>query len=143
LPPGARKLNRSSAAIEFLVRLDPDRPAPFTTEELDPAPGRLLDRTEVPWRVTRKRREKEVDLRPAIDDLAWLSTDDVPDRPGFGRAGGRVLRVRILQDVPQAHARPEEVVAAALGRDPGIQAIDVARVGLLRREGGRLVGIFE
>jgi radical SAM-linked protein len=54
----AKRLNRQIAVIEWIARLrGPEG------DHAD-APARLLARESIPWTVTRRRRPKEVDLRP-------------------------------------------------------------------------------
>jgi radical SAM family uncharacterized protein/radical SAM-linked protein len=145
LGPGARKLNRDLAAIEFLVRVDAEQIAALGLgdTDLDDAPAALLARDEIPWTVTRRRQPKEVDLRPAIDDVRWVLADEVPARLDFHREGARHLRVRIRLDAPDIHARPEEVASAMLGEDPGFQAIQLARTALLRAADAGWSGVHE
>ncbi len=137
LPQGARKLSRELAAAEYVVRVDADQIAKADTAAgpLDDAPARFLARTEAPWRVTRKRREKTVDLRPEVDAVGWIPAGAVPpelgEQAGFLRPGARYLSVRVRLDT-EGHARPEEVAAAILGFDPGFEAPHLARTRLLR-----------
>jgi len=135
LPKGARKLSRELAAAEYLVRVDADQLA-RAAGSLDDAPARFLAQAGIPWLVTRKRREKTVDLRPEVDDVKWLAADQVPPElavnAGFLQPGARYLAVRVRLDT-EGHARPEEVAAAVLGFDPGFEAPHLARTRLLKR----------
>ncbi len=137
LPQGARKLSRELAAAEYMVRVDADQIAKAdpAAGPLDDAPARFLAWTEAPWRVTRKRREKTVDLRPEVDAVGWIPAGAVPrelgEQAGFIRPGARYLSVRVRLDT-EGHARPEEVAAAILGFDPGFEAPHLARTRLLK-----------
>jgi radical SAM family uncharacterized protein/radical SAM-linked protein len=135
LPKGARKLSRELAAAEYIVRVDADQLAK-ATGPLDGAPARFLAQTEIPRLVTRKRREKTVNLRPEVDDVRWIAADQVPAElaisAGFVQPGARYLSVRVRLDT-EGHARPEEVAAALLGFDPGFEAPHLARTRLLKR----------
>jgi radical SAM family uncharacterized protein/radical SAM-linked protein len=130
----AKRLNRQIAVIEWIARLrGPEG------DHAD-APARLLARESIPWTVTRRRRPKEVDLRPALEDVRWVEASELPERlAGFRRDGDRWLRIRILDDLPGIHGRPEEMVAAMLEDAPRVESADLARVGLLAREGDVLV----
>jgi radical SAM family uncharacterized protein/radical SAM-linked protein len=137
LGPGAKRLNREMKAIEFLVRLEAEQIAAtgLTEDDLAGAPESLLARASIPWTVKRRRQPKEVDIRPAIGDVRWVPTDEVPERLDLRREDARYLLVRILLDTPDINARPEEVASALLGADLEIGAIRMARVALLRRDG--------
>jgi radical SAM-linked protein len=134
LPPGASRLNRSFTAVEWLVRLEGAllERAGLDAAALDAAPARLLAHDSIPWTTERKRQRKDVDLRPAILEARWVAPEEIPERLGFLREGARYLRLRIRNDLPGLHARPEEVAAAMLGGDPGIEAVHLARIGLVR-----------
>jgi radical SAM family uncharacterized protein/radical SAM-linked protein len=133
LPAGAHKLSRALVASETVVRVDPKHAAGQDTEALDRAPDAFLARVSVPWEVTRKRRARTADLRPAVDAVEWIDEADAPSGLGFRRPGARYLRVRVLLNA-EGHARPEEVAAAVLGADPGFEPVHMVRTALLTRD---------
>ncbi len=144
LAGGARKLSRELAAAEYVVRLDRellDRGG-LDAPALDRAPGDFLARAEAPWPVTRKRVEKTVDLRPEVIAVEWIAGSALPgDLRSFARPRARYLRTVLHLDTP-GHARPEEVAAALLGNDPGIETLHLARTGLLKRAGDGLAPVL-
>ncbi len=136
LPKGSRKLSRELAAADYLVRLDPERLETLgrSDADLDAGPARFLARTEAPMEVTRKRRPKTVDIRPAVAEARWVDARQLPPEMGALRPGGRALFVRTLLTA-EGHARPEEVAAAILDGDPGLETAHLVRLDLLRRDG--------
>jgi radical SAM-linked protein len=135
LPPGSRKLSRSIETAEYIVRMDRaevDRLG-FSEVELDAAPASFLERTEVTVEVTRKRKPKVVDIRPAVRDLGWVNLQDVPLEARWTDADARYLLVR-LDVSSEAHARPEEVASAMLGSDPGLENSHLLRTRLVLGE---------
>ena len=126
---GRRKLSRALRAAEYVVRLEADWLAGRTEADLAAAPERFLAEMEVPWQVLRKRKEKTVDLRPAVETVRWIADDDLPPGTPRGAAGDRHLHVRIRLDA-DGHVRPEEVAAALLGADPGFEPVHITRTRL-------------
>jgi hypothetical protein len=120
-------------AADYIVRVEEAQLRELGLHEpaLRTAPARFLARDEVLSDVLRKRILKRVNLRPAVLDLAWT---DPP--AGLGRTipGARYLYVRVTL-AGSAHARPEEVAAAVLGRDPGFTSHHLTRTGFVLKEG--------
>jgi radical SAM-linked protein len=135
VPEGARKLSRVLTGAEYLVRVDAEHLAEFAHSDvdLDDLPARFLALSSVPWDVLRKRKPKSVDLRPAVDQLEWVDPRALPEELASWRDATRVLRVRVKLE-GDAHARPEEVAAAMLGKDPGFEGPHLVRVRLLLRD---------
>ena len=130
LEPGAPKLARVLAAAEYVVRVDAEHLAGFDEEFLDHAPERFMARTEASLAVVRKRKQKTVDIRPAVQTVGWISAADLPPELDFARPEARYLLVRGLLGA-EVHARPEEVATCVLGGDPGFEAVHIARTRLI------------
>ena len=130
LEPGAPKLARVLAAAEYVVRVEAEHLVGLDEETLDRAPERFLARAEVRLAVFRKRKQKTVDIRPAVQTVRWIDAADLPPELDFARPGARYLLVRTLLGA-EVHARPEEVASCVLGRDPGFESIHIARTRLI------------
>jgi radical SAM-linked protein len=125
---GSPRLSRELAGAELVAAVE----ASLLAEGWEDAPARFLERAAWVMPVERKRRLKEVDIRPAVDALAWAGSAALPDEL-VGRHGShRHLWMRLhLQG--EAHARAAEVAAAVIGAPPRVESVDVVRLRLLRR----------
>jgi len=79
--------------------------------------------------VTRKRRRKEVDIRPGVTELAWIAPGELPEPVDFPPQA-RFLYVCIDLGCA-AHTRPEEVVEAIFGPNVPVETADIVRLGFV------------
>jgi radical SAM-linked protein len=86
---------------------------------------------ERPVTITRKKGEKQVDLKEIVDALRIANTGDRARIPQALAATllPSTLYLRLRLDGP-AQVKPQEVLAAVLGRDVDLRPVDVIRVGL-------------
>jgi radical SAM-linked protein len=133
LESGSPKLSKELQAAEYVVRLPREIVEHLNPETAEHAPGAFLERDSVPVTVERKGKVKEMDLRPAVERVAWLDPSEIPgldpDRPG-----DRALYMR-LPIRPGIHARPQEVAAAVLGAPSVADPTRLARIRVVTRIG--------
>jgi hypothetical protein len=131
------------AAAEFVVRLDRELVPDLDDARLREGVRGFLSSVAVVATVRRKKEQKPVDLRAAVEELAVADESAVPEWLGFRRPGARYLRMVLAQNGP-VHARPEEVAAAVLGADPGLSPAHLVRTRFLSRtRGGFAPLLFE
>jgi radical SAM-linked protein len=137
LSPQAPKLSRELAGAEYVIGIpramieDLD----LAPERLEAAPHEFLARKEAVVRTTRKGKTKQIDVRPAVDAVRWLSADELPADLDPA-PGDRHLFLRLSFETG-VHARPGEVAALVLrDADLEVETNQLVRVRLLSRVEG-------
>lgn len=158
LEPGEPGLASVIQRADYLIRLrGPDERhghEPSVHDEAE-APSRLGDEVEaalaafdttreLPITITRKKREKQVDLKQVVEVLRIAESEDRGRLPEALAASlpPLTLYLRLRLDGP-AQVKPQEVLSAVLRRELELSPVDLIRVGLWSVHEGELLSPLE
>jgi radical SAM family uncharacterized protein/radical SAM-linked protein len=138
LPPKAKKASAAGRVAEYIIALNDDSPL----ERYEDARTLALGNEPILMTVTRKKGEREIDIRDGLFSLDVDTASEMESEALGLTKTQRLLRLRIDLGIG-AHVRAEEFGRAVFGLGEDTSTLYVARTNLYRLIQGELENVLD